>query len=55
MVTPALPQPRVYDLCGQTHDLIFDLSIRRTNELIVDLLEVRPAYKYTVCIIVYDN
>ncbi len=43
MVTPALPQPRVYDHCGQTHDLIFDLSIPTTNELIVDLLEVTPA------------
>ncbi len=43
MVTPALPQPRVYDHCGQTHDLIFDLSIPATNELIVDLLEVVPA------------
>ena len=40
MVTPSLPQPRVYDLCGQTHDLIFDLSIQRTNELISDLLEI---------------
>ena len=40
MVTPTLPQPRVYDLCGQTHDLIFDLSIQRTNELIAQLLEV---------------
>lgn len=40
MVTPVLPQPRVYDLCGQTHDLIFDLSIQRTNELIADLLEI---------------
>ncbi len=43
MVTPALPQPRVYDHCGQTHDLIFDLSIPATNELIVDLLEVVPS------------
>ncbi len=41
MVTPALPQPRVYDHCGQTHDLIFDLSIPATNELIIDLLQVR--------------
>jgi hypothetical protein len=40
MVTPSLPQPRVYDICGQTHDLIFDLSIQRTNELISDLLEI---------------
>jgi hypothetical protein len=43
MVTPALSQPRVYDLCGQTHDLIFDLSIQRTNQLIADLLEVPGA------------
>ncbi len=40
MVSPALSQPRVYDLCGQTHDLVFDLSIQRTNELIADLLSL---------------
>ena len=34
MISPNLPQPRVYDLCGQTHDLIFDLSITDTNEII---------------------
>ena len=34
MLSPALPQPRFYDLCGQTHDLVFDLSIQTTNELI---------------------
>ncbi|XP_040577922.1 uncharacterized protein uif [Lepeophtheirus salmonis] len=39
-VSPDLPQPRVYDLCGQTHDLIFDLAIQRTNELIKDLLKI---------------
>ena len=40
MVSPALPQPRVYDICGQTHDLVFDLSIQRTNERIADILEI---------------
>ena len=40
MVSPNLPQPRVYDLCGQTHDLVFDLSILRTNELINDILTI---------------
>ncbi len=39
-VTPSLPQPRVYDLCGQTHDLIFDLSIAPTKVLIKELLEI---------------
>ena len=40
MISPNLPQPRVYDLCGQTHDLIFDLSITDTNEIIQDLISV---------------
>ena len=40
MVAPALPLPRVYDLCGQTHDLIFDLQIERTNAIIANLLEI---------------
>ena len=40
MLSPALPQPRFYDLCGQTHDLVFDLSIQTTNELINDILEI---------------
>eukprot|EP00096_Caligus_rogercresseyi_P005025 TRINITY_DN1980_c0_g2_i1.p1 TRINITY_DN1980_c0_g2~~TRINITY_DN1980_c0_g2_i1.p1 ORF type:complete len:2992 (-),score=731.35 TRINITY_DN1980_c0_g2_i1:531-9380(-) len=40
LVAPDLPQPRVYDLCGQTHDLIFDLAILRTNELIEVLLTI---------------
>ena len=40
MISPNQPQPRVYDLCGQTHDLIFDLSITDTNEIISDLISV---------------
>ena len=40
MISPALPQPRFYDLCGQTHDLIFDLSIQTTNEIIADILTI---------------
>jgi hypothetical protein len=32
MITPALAQPRVYDICGQTHDLIFDLSLQVTQQ-----------------------
>ena len=40
MISPNLPQPRIYDLCGQTHDLVFDLSILRTNELINDILTI---------------
>ena len=40
MVSPSLPQPRVYDLCGQTHDLIFDLSIAPAKDLIKQLLEL---------------
>ena len=53
MVTPGLPLPRVYDLCGQTHDLIFDLDIVRTNEIIANLLEIPslgeicPPLRYT--------
>ena len=40
MISPNLPQPRVYDLCGQTHDLIFDLAVTDTNEIIRDLISV---------------
>ena len=40
MVSPSLPQPRVYDLCGQTHDLIFDQSIAPAKDLIKQLLEL---------------
>lgn len=40
MISPELPQPRVYDICGQTHDLIFDLGIPSTSKIIQDLLEL---------------
>ena len=40
MVDPSISQPRIYDLCGQTHALIFDLSIASTNEVIDTLLRL---------------
>ena len=40
MVDPSISQPRIYDLCGQTHALIFDLSIASTNEVISPLLKL---------------
>ena len=40
MVSPSFSQPRIYDLCGQTHSLIFDLSIPSTNKVIENLLEI---------------
>jgi len=40
MVSPSVSQPRIYDLCGQTHDLIFDLSLVATNAVIESLLKV---------------
>ena len=43
MVAPSVTQPRIFDLCGQTHDLIFDLSISQTNEVINQLIKVVSA------------
>ena len=40
MVDPSISQPRIYDICGQVHALIFDLSIASTNEVIDSLLKV---------------
>ncbi len=40
MVDPSISQPRIYDLCGQTHALLFDLSIPSTNQVIGDLIRV---------------
>ena len=39
MVDPSISQPRIYELCGQTHSLIFDLTIG-TNEVIEALTKV---------------
>jgi len=40
MVDPTISQPRIYDLCGQTHALIFDLSIASTNDVISPLIKL---------------
>ena len=40
MVDPSISQPRIYDLCGQTHSLIFDLTIPSTNKVIESLIKV---------------
>ena len=40
MVDPSISQPRIYDICGQVHALIFDISIASSNDVIDSLLEV---------------
>ena len=40
MVDPSISQPRIYELCGQTHSLIYDLTIPSTNEVINSLIKV---------------
>ena len=40
MVDPTISQPRIFDLCGQTHALIFDLSLTSTNDVIQPLLKL---------------
>ena len=39
MVDPSIFQPRIFDICGQTHDLIFDLSIAQTNKVIQPIIK----------------
>lgn len=40
VVLPAIRQPRLYDLCGSTLNLIFDLSVPYASEVIEPLLNV---------------
>jgi hypothetical protein len=39
-IAPAVRQPLLYDLCGSTLSLIFDLSVPSTSEVIGPLLNV---------------
>lgn len=39
-IVPAVRQPRLYDFCGSTLNLIFDLSVPYASEVIGPLLNV---------------
>lgn len=40
VIVPAIRQPQLYDLCGSTLNLIFDLSVPSTSAVIEPLLNV---------------
>ena len=40
MVDPSISQPRIYELCGQTHSILFDLQISSTNNVIDSLIKL---------------
>ena len=40
MVDPSISQPRIYDICGQVHALMFDLSIASNRDVITPLIEI---------------
>ena len=42
-VTPAVRQPQLYDLCGSTLGLVFDLSVPSTSAVLSPLLDLAAA------------
>lgn len=40
MVDPTISQPRIYELCGQTHSLIFDLTLSTGSDIISNIVKV---------------
>ena len=40
MVDPSISQPKIFDICGQTHNLIFDLVIGQTNKVIQPIIKI---------------
>lgn len=40
VIVPEIPQTKLYDLCGSTLNLIFDLSVPHTSTVIQPLLNI---------------